>query len=61
MRIDYEQEIKWAQKELMKAASIMGSARMRLEGTKFDSMACRCYDDMENLNTMLVKHIRGNK
>lgn len=61
MRIDYDQEKKWAQKELMKAANEMSSVRMRLNGTKYYDRCERIMKSLVKLNDALVKEIRRMK
>ncbi len=57
--VDWEQEIKFAQKALMKIP--VGEIGMRLDGTKFYGLYEKMRDAAVNLNNALVKHIRKEK
>lgn len=61
MAIDYNQEKKWAQKDLMKAANTMASVKMRLDGTKYHDECDKIMNAMVKLNDALVKEIRKMK
>ncbi len=50
-------EVKWAQKEIYKAGKELASARMRLEGTKYEKEMNKLWDSLAALNTRLVDDI----
>ena len=51
------QEIRWAQEEVYKAGKELNSARMRLEGTKYEELAEKATKALVRLNNILVKDI----
>ena len=59
--IDYEREIRLAQKELYQMSSNLSSIGLRLNGSIYQGL----YEQMKNsivaLNDALIKHIRGGK
>ena len=52
------QQVKFAQKEVYKAGSELGSARIRLQFTEYKSLADRAWKALEELNNTLVRDIR---
>jgi hypothetical protein len=57
--VDYDREIKLAQKSLCKFP--LGDVGMRLEGTQFYGQFKRMMDSIVDLNNSLIKYIRGEK
>jgi len=51
-------QVKYAQQEIMKAGKELSSAKMRLEGTKYEADAQHAWDALQKLNDKLVKDIR---
>ena len=51
------QQIKWAQEEVYKAGKELNSARMRLEGTKYEKMIESAVKALVRLNNNLIKDI----
>ncbi len=56
--IDYTQEIKLAQKNILKASQELSSAKMRLEETQYSSDMNRIWKDIAELNNKLIAAIR---
>ena len=59
--IDYDREIKFAQKELYQISSNLSSIGMRLEGTPYNAQYKRIFQEIAQLNNALISHIRGKK
>ena len=59
--VDYDREIRFAQKELYKISSNLSSIGMRLEGTPYNAQYKRIYQEIVSLNNALIKHIKGGK
>ena len=59
--IDIDREIRLAQKELYQMGQNLSSVGMRLEGTKYYALYKKMADAMIELNSQLIKHIRGEK
>ena len=55
---DINQQIKFAQKEILKAGRELGSANIRLADTKYMSDIRKINDALTKLNTRLVNDIR---
>ena len=53
------QQVKYAQQEIFKAGKELGSAKMRLEGTKYEKDMNQLWDCLQKLNTRLVNDIRA--
>lgn len=51
-------QIKYAQQEIMKAGKELSSAKMRLDGTRYEADAQRAWDALQTLNDRLVKDLR---
>ena len=51
------QEVKWAQQEICKHGNALNSARMRLQGTKYEKDMNAIMERLMKLNTRLVKDI----
>ncbi len=51
------QEVKWAQQEICKHGNALSSARMRLQGTKYEKDMNAIMERLMKLNTRLVKDI----
>lgn len=51
-------QIKYAQQEVMKAGKELGSAKMRLDGTRFEADANRAWQALSDLNDKLIQEIR---
>lgn len=56
-----EPRIKHAQREVKNAIEQLFSASMRLEGTRFESMANATLNNAKNLNTMLMNYMKKEK
>ena len=56
-RIDYKQEIKWAQQEIYTASKHLSSAKMRLDGTQYAKSFDKIWEQLVKLNSKLVKDI----
>lgn len=59
--IDIEREIQFAQKELYRMGQNLSSIGMRLDGTQFYGLYRKMSDAMIELNSQLIKHIKGEK
>ena len=58
-QIDWEREIRLAQKTLCKFP--LSDVGLRLEGTQFYGQFKRVRDELVQLNNALIKHIRGEE
>lgn len=54
-----EQQVKYAQQEIFKAGKELASAKIRLEGTKYEKDMNKLWDCLQKLNTKLVSDIRA--
>lgn len=54
-----EQQVKYAQQEIFKAGKELGSAKIRLDGTKYEKDMNKLWDCLKKLNTKLVSDIRA--
>ena len=59
--VDYDREIRFAQKELYKISSNLSSIGMRLEGTQFRDQYKRIYSEIAKLNSALISYINGGR
>ncbi len=58
-RIDYKQEMKWAQQDIYKASKMLVSANMRLEGTKYSSDMKKVMEELSSLNSRLIEELKN--
>ena len=56
-----DNEIKLAQKELVKMGTSLSGVGMRLEGTPYEIQFQRIYDEIVKLNNALINQIKGGK
>ena len=56
-----DNEIKLAQKELVKMGTSLSGVGMRLEGTPYEIQFRRIYDEIVKLNNALINQIKGGK
>ena len=56
-----EQQLRFAQQDLVKGSRDISSAGMRLSGTKYESDYRKVWSALEKLNDKLVKEIRKGK
>ena len=59
--IDYEREIRLAQKELVKVGTALSSIGMRLDGTPYSQQYKMIFHELSKLNSALIKHLKGGK
>lgn len=59
--LDTEREIRFALREIYQMGKNLSSVGMRLEGTKYHTLYKTMADAMIELNSQLIKHIRGEK
>ena len=55
------QELRWAQKDIMNAGNSIVSAGLRLRGTEYEKAYDRLYKAMHALNNKLIKDINKKK
>ena len=53
------QQIKYAQKELVKIGTILSSLGLRLEDTPYSQQYKMIYHELNKLNSALIKHLKG--
>jgi hypothetical protein len=53
------QQIKYAQKELVKIGTILSSVGLRLEDTPYRQQYKMIYHELSKLNSALIKHLKG--
>lgn len=51
-------QIRYAQQEILRAGNWLVSANMRLEGTKYESDMRKIMDSLSNLNSKLINDIK---
>ena len=59
--VDYDREIRLAQKELVKVGNALSSIGMRLEGTPYSQQYKLIFHELSKLNSALIKHLKGGK
>ena len=59
--VDYDREIRLAQKEVYKISSNLSSIGMRLEGTQFRDQYKRIYSEIAKLNSAMIRYINGGR
>ena len=59
--VDYDREIRLAQKELVKVGTALSSVGMRLEGTPYSQQYNMSFHELSKLNRALIKHLKGCK
>ena len=57
--VDFEREIRLAQKTLMKMSPLLSDLGLRLDGTRFRLLYQDVKDSLEALNNALIHHIKG--
>lgn len=57
--VDYDREIKLAQKTLMKMSPLLTDLGLRLDGTRFRLLYLDVRDSLIALNNALIQHIKG--
>lgn len=57
--VDYDREIRLAQKTLMKMSPMLSDLGLRLDGTRFRLLFRDVKDSLEALNSALIKYIKG--
>ena len=60
-QVDFEHEIRLAQKTLMKMSPLLSDLGLRLDGTKFKTLFNNVRDSLVALNDALIEHIRKEK
>ena len=60
-QVDFEHEIRLAQKTLMKMSPLLSDLGLRLDGTKFKTLFKNVRDSLVALNDALIEHIRKEK
>ena len=60
-QIDWEREIRLAQKTIMKMSPLLTDLGLRLDGTKFKPLFKNVKDSLVALNDALIEHIRKEK
>ena len=60
-QIDWEREIRLAQKTIMKMSPLLTDLGLRLDGTKFKTLFNNVRDSLVALNDALIEHIRKEK
>lgn len=56
-----EQQLRFAQQDLVKGSRDISSAGMRLSGTKYESDYRKLWSALDNLNARLIEDIRKGK
>jgi hypothetical protein len=59
--VDYEREIRLAQKTLMKMSPLLTDLGLRLDGTRFRLLYQDVRDSLVTLNNAIIKHIKGGE
>lgn len=59
--VDYEREIRLAQKTLMKMSPLLTDLGLRLDGTRFRLLYQDVKDSLVALNNAIIKHIKGGE
>lgn len=59
--VDYEREIRLAQKTLMKMSPLLTDLGLRLDGTRFRLLYQDVRDSLVALNNAIIKHIKGGE
>ncbi len=59
--VDYDREIRLAQKELVKVGTALSSVGMRLEGTPYSQQYKMIFHELSKLNSALIKQLKGGK
>ena len=57
--VDYDREIRLAQKTLMKMSPLLTDLGLRLDGTRFRLLYLDVRDSLIALNNALIQHIKG--
>jgi hypothetical protein len=57
--VDFEREIRLAQKTLMKMSPLLSDLGLRLDGTRFRLLFLDVRDSLVALNNALINHIKG--
>lgn len=57
--VDWEREIRLAQKTLMKMSPLLTDLGLRLDGTRFRLLYLDVRDSLIALNNALIQHIKG--
>lgn len=60
-QVDFEHEIRLAQKTLMKMSPLLSDLGIRLDGTRFRLLFQDVRDSLKALNNALIQHIKGGK
>ena len=58
-QVDWEREIRLAQKTLMKMSPLLTDLGLRLDGTRFRLLYLDVRDSLIALNNALIQHIKG--